>query len=132
MIMEEATLFYSVGSALESGENVSKAIDLKYNGDSPTGKLTLFVPAQTGTKSVSVTLEGCDTEEGTYTAIRAYTGTPDENGFVVADLMPKGLKRYVRLKITTAEAIKVTAGMNFGTPEEFNHAWIDPAVVFAP
>lgn len=132
MIMEEASLFYSVGSELVSGANTSKVIDLKYNGNSPTGKLTLFVLAQTGTKSVTVTLEGCDTEEGTYTAIRTYTGTPDENGFVVADLMPKGLKRYVRLKITTTEVIKVTAGMNFGAPEEFNPAWIDPAVVFAP
>lgn len=133
MTMEEATMFIPVGTAVTTSYD-GNVVDMKYNGDAPAGKATLFVLVQSKTfdKDVTVTLKTCGEKAGSYTDIMTYTRKPDTNGFVVADLLPKGLKRYVKISVETTGTATMCAGLNFGTPEDFKSEWVDPKVVFAP
>ncbi len=127
MIMDQAEI-YSDAQAVSATAYSTRLIDNHSNGDDVVRAKTLFVHVGTGWTgggTVAVELHDCDTESGSYTKVAelvpasAVTAV-DGNGFLFVGPVPKGCRRYRKLRYVIANTVtglKVTAGENLGAAE---------------
>ena len=126
---------YSDGQAVSATGASTNKLDNRYNGDDYSKVRTLFIhvgKGWTGGGTLTVTLEHCDEESGSYTTHStlvnaAETNAVDKNGFLYIGTLPRGLKRFRQLKYTIANTVTgltVLAGENLGAPETFDHALV--------
>lgn len=92
--------------------------------------LVVHTPATT---PLTVTLATAATSTGTWTTLRTWTSvTPNKDGYVVMDKMPKGLSSFIKVTVANAAkaAVKVRAGIVLEEDLDYNWSDRDPKAVF--
>jgi hypothetical protein len=92
-------------------------------------KAYLVVKANT-TKSVQVVLYTGPTEAGATTAVRSWAATPNKDGYVVCERLPRGLGKWMKLGVVIDSSAHVTAGITLEQDMDYDWNDRDPKAVF--
>lgn len=117
--------------AMSSGCTEAAILDFGYNRNMEDN-LYLAVHSP-GSAAIAATLATADsTASGaTWTTLRQWgSSTPDANGYVVMEKLPKGVKNYLKLTASAGTDATVTAGLVLERDLDFDLSDRDPAAVF--
>lgn len=92
-------------------------------------KAYLSVHANT-TKAVKVELLTGSTEGTVATVVATWERAPNKDGYVVMDKLPRGLGKYMALKVTCDGETKVLAGIVLEQDLDYDWADRDPTAIF--
>ena len=116
MDLSKEDLFFDGKAVTKATATTSDVLDFGKHGDDIQHKLFWFVHTSAA-GATTIVWQTSDNGQ-TFTALETKNVTAAANDYCVKnEVLPKGLKRYNRLSITTAADAEVTAGLITGRDE---------------
>jgi hypothetical protein len=126
MQYSNADLFFNKQSV---GTATSDVLANNYNRNWEA-KAYLAVHANT-TAAVTVTLYTGATNTAVNTVVGTWTATPNADGYVVMDKLPRGIGKFMKLKVEVAsDTATVTAGIVLEQDMDYDWSDRDPKAIF--